>query len=126
MALAWGALADPAALLRIEMLGPDAQVTAIEAEPGDILSVEDAPGLGGRFGLTVRLVPQLDDPVARLTQGRDGDTVVVKICGQEMLRAVLRGEIPSARFTLSLQDRAVRWAVRTALTGGGCASVVSS
>jgi hypothetical protein len=107
--------------LRIEIEGQPA-APALEAGLADIQSVENAQGWGRRFGLLIRLDSRFDPIMAGMTQDRDGQTVVVTICGQEMLRATLRGAIPSALFTLSLSDRATRWRVRAALESGICAS----
>lgn len=125
MALALPAGADPVALLRIGVEGQPA-APVIEAGAADILSVEHAQGWGQRFGLLIRLDPRFDPVMAGMTQDRDGQTVVVTICGQDMLRATLRGTIPTALFTLSLTDRATRWRVRAALESGNCGSVPSS
>jgi hypothetical protein len=98
----------------------------IEVAGADILSVEHAPGWGERFGLLIQLDPAFDAEMDALTRGRDGQTVVVTVCGQEMLRAKLRGAIPTALFTLSLKDRATRWRVRAALETGGCGPVAAT
>jgi hypothetical protein len=119
--------AEPAPpFLRIGLADAPPGAIAIEAERGDIVAVERSRGHGGRVGITLRLDARFDLAMARMTEGKDGAVVVIHVCGEELLRVNLRGAIPAALFTLSLEDPATRQRVEAALAAGECGGYPSS
>lgn len=123
LGLAAAAAAEPAAPFLSIAVGDAPPITA---PADDILSVERAPGHDGKSGLMLRLSPRFDAAMARMTAGRDGQIVTMRLCGQVLLRSTLRGTLPSALFTLSLRDDATQRRVEAALDRRSCDDFPSS
>ncbi len=106
------ALAD-ATVLEIAA-GPD----SIAVTAGQIASVTvTGPALPA---ISVVLTPEMRAPVETLTRAHVGEELILSVCGEDLIRPILRDPITSAEFMLSVAEAAEAKRIAALLASSDC------
>jgi hypothetical protein len=120
--LATPALADPAAILRIEAaLAAPGLAPGINARPTDIITIERIPGSGPT--LLVELHPSFDSAIADLTKDRAGQRLIISVCDRVVMEPLLSEPLTEAALVLTANDPQFLAGVEDSLRSATCDGV---
>lgn len=120
--LATPALADSAAILRIEAaLAAPGLAPGINARATDIITIERVPGNGPT--LLVELHPSFDSAIADLTKDRAGQRLIISVCDRVVMEPLLEGPVTEASFVLKAYDPQFLAEVEASLRSATCDGV---
>ncbi len=92
---------------------------ALQAGPEHVLRAEAVVDEFNGPGLHVKLVPEMDTEIARLTAGHVGEQGSFRICGRVVTEPILRTPLERAEFVLSASADQVRQ-LEALLKAGNC------
>lgn len=95
--------------------GPD-QLSVFAAEIAKVA----VTGPAAAPAVSVVLIPAMDAPVEALTRAHVGEELLIAVCGEEVMRPILRDPIREARFMLTARDAAEARRIAGLLASPGC------
>jgi len=104
------ALACPAGA-EVSLLSMEFSADAFVVMFDEPIDAEKVPDLNGKDAIAIRLGPSAAESFAAFTKRHVGEEAIIRICGQEVSRPVLRGPIEGGSFLISgdLAEDAERW-----------------
>lgn len=120
--LATPALAEPAAILRIEAaLAAPGLAPGIDAGAKDIIKIERIPGNGPT--LLIELDPSFDAALSDLTKDRAGQRLIISVCDRVVMEPLLGEPLTEATLVLTAYDPEFLAGVEDSLRSATCDGV---